>query len=364
MELIYELIAMPSIQALGVVAGSIIAAWLVELIISKTLAVAASRTATDLDDAIIEILRRPIFLSVVLYGLDWAVELLALPERFAGSVVSILKTLLIIVWGLATIRIGTIVLHSMSAKARERALLQPRTLPVFDILLKTLVVAGTFYFIFLAWNIDLTAWMASAGIVGIAVGFAAKDTLANLFSGIFILADAPYKVKDWIMLDNQLRGEVTHIGVRSTRILTSDGVEINVPNAVIGNAQLLNECGGPHPRQRLRVKFSVAYGSDIDQVRAVVGAAIAGAPEVLDTPAPVVRFREMGDSGLNFEIWLWFDEPRMRDIIVDDILSRIYKAFNAASIEMPFPKRDIYIKEVPAGSFGLGGPSGSARRDH
>jgi MscS family membrane protein len=352
MEVVLELLQDPLIHASVVVVGSIVAAWLIELIITKTIAVAASKTQTDLDDKIIEIIRRPIFLTVLLYGLDWATDILELPERFVQPVDSLLKTLLILIWSIAVTRIGVAVLSTLAARERPRSVLQPRTLPVFDMLMRVCVVAGAIYAMFLAWHIDLTAWLASAGIIGIAFGFAAKDTLANLFSGIFILADGPYKVRDWVVLDEKLRGEVTHIGIRSTRILTTDDVEITVPNAIIGNAQCLNETGGPYRRQRVRIPFSVAYGSDVDQVRAVVRAAVDGATRILFEPeaaAPRVRFKAFGDSGLEFELSIWMDDPPAREAVIDDMATRIYKGLNAASIEIPFPKRDIYIKEMPKG---------------
>lgn len=347
MQVIEELLAISYVQALGIALLSIIAAWLVEQIIARTIAVAAARTKTDLDDAIVEIIRRPIFLSVLLYGLSWSEDLLELPDTFEGPVAALLQTLAIIIWTVASMRVGGLLLQTGSAKARERSLLQPRTLPVFDILLKTFAIAGCCYFVFLAWNVDLTGWLASAGIVGIAVGFAAKDTLANLISGLVILADAPYKVKDWIVLDNDLRGEVTHIGIRSTRILTNDDVEINVPNGVIGNAQLVNECGGPHVRQRVRVKYSVAYGSDIARVREVVISAIKDTPNIMTSPAATTRIRSLGESGLDFEALVWIEQPRSRDDVIDVITTRIYDALNAANIEIPYNKTDVYIKQMP-----------------
>ncbi len=350
MEVILELIQEPLIQSAGVIIGSIIAAWLIELLITKTLAAAAAKTKTDVDDKVVEIIRRPVFLSVLIYGLDWAADLLDLPPRLSNPIDSLLKTLIILIWSIAATRIGAVVLISLAARERKRSMLQPRTLPVFDILMRIVVVAGAIYAMFLAWHIDLTAWLASAGILGVAFGFAAKDTLANLFSGIFILADGPYKVHDWIVLDDQLRGEVTHIGIRSTRILTPDDVEITVPNAIIGNAQLLNETGGPYRRQRVRIYLSVAYGSDVDKVREVLLACTEGAPHILDRPdsaKPRTRFRSLGESGLEFELWVWIDDPKLRELVVDDMTTRVYKALNAAGIEIPYAKRDIYIKQMP-----------------
>jgi MscS family membrane protein len=344
MEAIRELIEDPLVRAAGIIVGSIIAAWLIELLITVTVAKAAAKTKTDLDDKIVEVIRRPVFLTVLLWGLDWALDVLVLPERFSTPIASLLQTLSILIWSVAFTRIGSVLLRAFAAKERPRSMLQIRTLPVFDILMRIFVVSTALYFMFLAWHIDLTAWMASAGILGVAFGFAAKDTLANLFSGIFILADGPYKVKDWIVLDNQLRGEVTNIGIRTTRILTPDGVEVTVPNAIIGNAQLLNETGGPFMRQRVRIKLSVAYGSDIDRVREVLIACIEGADHLLDKPTPHTKFANLGDSGLEFELYAWIEDPQHRERVIDDLTGRVYKALNAAQIEIPYPKQDIYIR--------------------
>jgi MscS family membrane protein len=348
MDTVLELAQEPLVQAAAAILGSIIAALLAELLISTLIARLAAKTETDADDKIIEIIRRPIFLTVLLWGLGYSAALLIDPEHYQSRVVPLLETVSIFIWAIAGTRVGEVLLKTFAAKDRPRAMLQPRTLPVFDIFMRILVVSGAMYFMFLAWEIDLTAWMASAGVLGIAFGFAAKDTLANLFSGIFILADGPYKVKDWIILDDNRRGEVTHIGIRSTRIMTNDEIEITIPNAVIGNAQLINETGGGSRRQRLRVPFSVAYGCDIAQVRETVLACIEGAQHVLATPTPRTRLRRLGDSGLEFELELWFDEPQVRDVIVDDVATRIYNALNAASIEIPYPKQDVYIRSMPS----------------
>ena len=155
----------------------------------------------------------------------------------------------------------------MSLHEDRSSLIQSRTAPLFQNISMVVLVGGAVYFLFLAWQINVTAWLASAGIVGIAVGFAAKDTLANLFAGVFILVDAPYSVGDFVNLDGGERGRVTQIGLRSTRLLTRDDIEIIIPNSVMGNTKIINESGGPHEKERIRIKVGVAYGSDIDVVR-------------------------------------------------------------------------------------------------
>ncbi len=146
----------------------------------------------------------------------------------------------------------------------------------------------------------MAGWLASAGVIGIAVGFAAKDTLANLFSGMFILADAPYKIGDYIVLDNGDRGLVRHIGLRSTKILTRDDVEVTIPNAIINNSKIINQSGGPEKRFRLRIAISVAYGTRIEDVRTAT-ITIANSEElVLQTPSPKLRFCRFEASAIAF----------------------------------------------------------------
>ena len=342
-ETLTTLMSHPKIKAAVIIAGSIGAAYIVSYILNRTLVVFAKRTKTGLDDVVLEATRYPIFLSVVLIGLFWSSEV-ALTKAWSSVVIAILKTIAIIVWCFATLRISSALLDSTTSRS---GLFQRRTVPIFDMVGKIFVVGAGIYFVFLAWDIDVTAWLASAGIVGIAVGFAAKDTLANLFSGIFIVADAPYKVGDFIVLDGDLRGQVTRIGMRSTRILTRDDIEITIPNAVIGNSKIINEAGGPHVKQRMGITVYAAYGSDIDQVREVLSQCTSNIDGISPAPSPQIRFREMADSGLRFELLVWIDDPAERGQVVDALNCAVYKAFKTAGLEIPYPKRDLYIRQMP-----------------
>jgi small-conductance mechanosensitive channel len=304
-------------------------------------------TDTDVDDRVADILKGPVFWSFV-FGGAWLAEIpLALDERVGHAVKGVMLTLIIVMWSVALLRSSKVVLEALSRNADRVRWIQPKTVPLLDMVAKFLVVGAGVYFICVAWNVPLTSWLASAGIVGIAVGFAAKDTLANLFSGVFILADAPYKVGDFVVLDGGVRGQVQEIGIRSTRILTRDDVEVTVPNAVIGNARIVNETGGPYDKMRVRVKVSAAYGSDVDQVRDVLLGCAEDAPFLVAEPAPRVRFRSFGDSGLDFELLAWIEQPLYRGRVLDELNRRVYKAFIAEGIEIPYPKQDVYVKELP-----------------
>ena len=310
-----------------------------------------SRTETYLDDRLLAIARPPIYYSLVITGFSTAVKIMPLSDNLTDKLIFGFKTIGVFIWMIALIRVSKIVLQQLawggSGANKKHRLIQPQTLPLFDNLSKLVIVAIAVYVMFQIWGIDMTAWLASAGIVGIAVGFAAKDTLANLFSGVFILADTPYKIGDYIVLDGNQRGKVTHIGLRSTRLITRDDVEVTVPNSIMGNSKVTNQSGGPHPKFRIRVKVGVAYGTDIDRVREILMSIATNEPLVTKIPEPRVRFRNFGDSSLDFELLCWIEDPELRGRTLDKLNEAVYKQFNENYIEIPFTKQDIYIKEFP-----------------
>ncbi len=342
------------VVALTILLGAVVAALALNLVLTRWVALLTRKTKTELDDQLLSALKRPLFVSVILLGVAWASLRFQLDRPTAYVLDGVLKTLAVFIWSTAGMRLGSALLQALSRHAGKVALVQPRTLPLFEILVKVLVIGGAVYFAFLAWEINVTGWLASAGIVGIAVGFAAKDTLANLFAGFFILADAPYKLGDFILLESGLRGKVTDIGIRSTRVLTRDDIEVTIPNAVIANSKIINETGGPWEKERVRVKVVVAYGSDVDQVKQLLLACAAQASHVCAEPTPRVRFRSFGDSGLDLELLAWIDEPVLRGRVIDDLNTRVYKALGAAGVEIPYPKRDVYLHN-PAGRGAPGG---------
>ena len=224
--------------AIAIIVISYVLANVVAMIVSRIIVRITKKTIFTWDDKIVEIVHRPLFWSVLLLGIILAMESLAAPAIIAMIIYSIVATVLVVIWSTFIIRLLKISLQALSVSEHKHSFVKPQTRPLFENIGVLLIAAIAIYFIFKSWRIDMTAWLASAGIVGIAVGFAAKDTLANLFSGVFILADAPYKIGDYVVLDSGERGKVTHIGIRSTRLLTRDDVEITIPNAIMGNTSI------------------------------------------------------------------------------------------------------------------------------
>jgi small-conductance mechanosensitive channel len=307
----------------------------------------AARTASDLDDRVLESLQKPLMYTLLVWGLALATSILDIPPELHRSVFALIYTGLAIVWTVFAVRFTRLVLRQMAANERRFIVLHSQTLPLFENLAFLIIIGVSIYYTLSSWNVDMTAWLASAGIIGIAVGFAAKDTLANLLAGVLIMADAPYKITDYVVLETGERGEVTNIGLRSTRILTRDHIEITIPNSVMGNTKIINESAGPSTRSRIRAKIGCAYGSDIDQVEAILLAVADAEEEVCKTPIPTVRFRGFGESSLDFELMVWIDRPGDRGRILHQIYGAVYRAFARDGVEIPFPKRALYIKEMP-----------------
>jgi len=338
----------PWLRALIIIGLAFVAAFVIDWVVVRFLRVVARRTKSAADDRLIAMFHRPIQFTVLLGGLYFASLQLGLNEQYPdvdweGRIRSLLLTILIIVWTVFAARFSVFLMKVLSKGTERFQVIEPRTLPLFENLAKVLVLCGSIYFLIVAWDADITGFLASAGIAGIAIGFAAKDTLSNLFAGVFILADAPYRLGDFIVLDSGERGEVVHIGLRSTRLLTRDDIEITIPNSVMGSAKILNETKGPHPKRRLKVPVGVAYGSDIDLVREALLEVAAEEPMVCQDPQPKVRFRRLGESCLDFELLCWIEEPVFRGRVTDALLVRLYKKFQEKEIEISFPQLDLHL---------------------
>ena len=337
----------PLIGAAVIVLLGWLAARLVLLVFRHTSHQVTRRTSTELDDLLIKHLGRPIFATIFYSGLGLAMISLQLPGLFTSMILRVLASLVVFLWLSAGFAIMRVLLDTLGAVHDRFELIEARTIPMFDMISKILLVGMAGYLLLLIWEINATAWLASAGVVGIALGFAAKDSLANLFSGVFIVVDSPYKLGDFVNLSSGERGMVTHIGLRSTRLLTRDDIEITIPNAVIANSKIINESSGASTKRRIRIKVGVAYGSDLDEVSQVLLEIGKSHPNTCMDPAPRVRMRAFGASSLDFELLCWINEPVLRGRVTHELLVTVYKGLNEAGIEIPFSKHDVYIKEMP-----------------
>jgi MscS family membrane protein len=346
-----DLSRLPIMQRLMVLAVYAVLAKLADLFVNRILKrLAAFHTATDLDDKIIDTLHTPIVFSVFFFGVLHA---LSMPPAFAQPWQRFLpaaaQSVALIVWTLAALRLfmvlGEHYLESISARGKIGADL----FLLLKNVIRVVIIVSSLVWLLSIWNVNLAPIFASAGIAGIAVALAAKDSLANFFGGISIFADKTFKVGDYIVIDDVQRGEVAEIGVRSTRIMTRDDVLITVPNSILANSKIINE-SAPIPRFRIRVPVGVAYGSDLEQVEAILLAVAADNPAVVKEPAARARLRSFGSSSLDFELLCWVEDPRFKGLEIHNLLKGIYRAFGANGITIPFPQQDVHIRQLPESS--------------
>ena len=210
--------------------------------------------------------------------------------------------------------------------------------------ISTILIFAIWYWGGLEFGLPVNAVFASAGIAGVALALAARESLANFFGGISILFDGPFKTGDFIVLDTGERGEVKSIGMRSTRLLTLDGILITIPNSIITNAKIINE-SAPYPHFRVRLAVGVAYGSNLDQVERVLTDIAKECDLVRKDPPPVARVRTFGDSSIDFELLAWAIKPHDRGRVVHELSKGISKRFAEEEIIIPFPQRDVNLQQ-------------------
>ncbi|HHD56287.1 MAG TPA: mechanosensitive ion channel family protein, partial [Desulfobulbaceae bacterium] len=314
-----------------------------DLFIDRLLIRIAARTHWQADERIMEIVHRPICWSIFLLGIMHAVLLEpAFDAPWNIVLPNIVKTLILMVWWFSLIREIT----AMDEHNMEWALSKidkTHFYMIKNISRIVLLFTGILWGLVI-WNVNLTPLFASAGIIGIAIALAAKDTLANFFGGIALFIDAAYKVGDYIILDTGERGEVVEVGIRSTKIKTRDDILITIPNSIMSTTKIINQ-SAPEPRYRIRLDVGVGYDSDLRLVEKTLLAVAKQNNALADKPLPRVRVRSFGDSAIHFQLLVWVQDPRHRGRETHNLLKMIHSAFQERGIEIPFPKRDVNLTE-------------------
>ena len=335
----------PWLQVAVIIVAATLGTWLVALFLDRVVARLAARTRTEADDKVVEAVHWPIRVLLLAVGFGIGVERLQLEPEVVSTVRRALLTVVLVFWTVASMRVAEVLLRGLARRHRRGALVSGQAEPLFENVVKVAVLLLGGYAALRVWSFDISGLLAAGGIAGLAIGFAARDTLANVFAGVFIFADRPYEVGDFVTLDTGERGVVTQIGLRSTRLLTRDDVGITIPNAVIGNAKINNESGGRHVKYRLRIRVGIAYDSDVQRVEAIQLGVARENDKVCSEPEPRVRFRAFGPSAFEYELLCWIEEPVHRGIVVHELLTGTHRAFAQAGIEIPFNQHDVHIKE-------------------
>ncbi|MBW2601283.1 MAG: mechanosensitive ion channel family protein, partial [Deltaproteobacteria bacterium] len=198
-----------------------------------------------------------------------------------------------------------------------------------------------------ALGINVVPFVAGAGVAGIAIGFAAKDTLSNLIAGILLIMDRPFEIGDrievWPAPQNSATwGDVINIGLRATQIRTTDNIVIIIPNNEIMMRDIINYTT-ISTDIRVRIAIGVSYDTDIQKAKSVIVDVAKTAEWVSEDPPPKVVVRQFGESSVDLELRVWIKDARKRMDTISFMTDNIKEAFDREGIEIPYPKRDINI---------------------
>ena len=325
----------------------------------------ATKTETDLDDELVRTLRHAFKLTVVAWAL-WRIIGLWVPILGAsnpeGDWVAYSTQPRDWVWGIwiavVFFPLSRFVGHLMRSfetriisRTSETAL-DETALPMVNRFVRFIVIAIGLLLAMTHLGLQIAPLLAGAGVAGLALSLAAKDTLSNLIAGVLLIMDRPFQVGDRIELWNAPRetgtwGDVIEIGLRATKIRNPDNLVVVVPNNEIMRRDIINYTMSGEDI-RLRIPFSVAYESDIERAKVLLKEAAHEVKGVKLDPAPIVIVRGFGPSEVNLQLRVWIQEARNRRRIADEITEKSMVKFAKAGVEIPYPKRELYIKGAGA----------------
>lgn len=212
-----------------------------------------------------------------------------------------------------------------------------------DTVLHYIIVILGFLMALSQLGVNVTAALAGVGVAGIAIGFAAQDSVANVISGILIFWDKPFEVGDWIETEGQY-GKVMNITLRTTRIRTPTNTYIVVPNKRIIDEVLENY--SKHGEVRVDAVIGIAYKEDIGRAKEVLLEAVKSLDGALDSPSPDVVVDELAGSSVNLKTRIWIKKPEKLKGMYFKLNETMKIALDEAGIEIPFPHTQLIVDTV------------------
>ncbi|MBC7963207.1 MAG: mechanosensitive ion channel [Steroidobacteraceae bacterium] len=322
---------------------------LVVMILNKWGKRLTSFTSTDLDDRIME--RAVPYVSRLFFilGVYLAIRSMPLNEKLVNIASGLLYIILVvIVFKLIYDALNDLINWYVAGQQEtSRAAMSRQMLPVAEKIVSLFLMATALIIILKHFSYDIFSLVTALGIGSLAIGLAAKDTLANMISGFTLMLDRPFRIGDRIQLSGGQIGDVADIGLRSTKIKTLDNQLLVIPNSDLCNTMLINQAF-PDNRAKGRINIGVSYGSDVERVKELLVTTAREVDEVLVDPLPESYFTSFGDSSLNMALFFWVEDYARLFAVTDKINTLIIRRFKEHEIEIPFPTRTVIMeKEQP-----------------
>ncbi|RJX29929.1 MAG: mechanosensitive ion channel family protein [Desulfarculus sp.] len=224
--------------------------------------------------------------------------------------------------------------------------LEPSTRSLIGILAKTVIVivVGIISLELIGVKMDMLTFFS--GALGFGLGIGLRAVFSNLICGIILMVDKSIKPGDVIQV-GEIFGRVTALKARFASVVTRDGREYLIPNEDLVSRQVIN-CSYSDRAVRLKVPITIAYGSDVDQAMALAEEAAAPVKRVCAQPPPASRLMGLGDSAINLELRFWISDPENGVAnVTSEVLQRVLALYAQHGVEIPFPQRDLRIKQMP-----------------
>ncbi len=324
--------------------------WGLSLILQYLLVKVAPRftayTGTDLGDRVLKRITPPASLLVLFAGLYIAVHSLPLPDKAQLATSGIIFVINIVIFTNIAFRMINEFLSWYGTRVMERTGGGPdrQILPLIEKVFVIFLVCSALIVILKHFDYDILSLVTALGIGSLAIGLAAKDTLANMISGFTLMIDRPFRIGDRIQLASGQWGDVVDIGLRSTRMQTADNTLLIIPNSDLCNSTVIN-MAFPDIKGKGRVNVGVAHGSDVSVVKSLLVDIALELPDVLRDPPPEAFFITLGDSALNISLFFWVDDYNKVFATTDRLNTMIITRFRAAGIEIPYPTRTVLLEK-------------------
>ncbi len=266
--------------------------------------------------------------------------------EFGDSAVTMLSLVKIAFWFVLVLALNVLVRRLVVSRLLRRTHFDPGLQFAITKFFGYVFVTLGFYVALVVNGIDLSSLALIAGALGVGIGFGLQNIVSNFVSGLILLAERPIVLGDRIEVAG-VAGQVTKISLRSTTVVTNDNISIIVPNSDLITHPITNWSYGD-PKVQFRIPISVAYGTDVERLRAVLLEVAAEHPGVLKSPVPTVFFGGFGDSALNFELGVWTqDMARSPRRFRSEINFAIERKLRENNIEIPFPQRVVHLRPAP-----------------
>ncbi len=311
------------------------------------------RTATALDDQLVEALRRPLRWMLFLLGVYYGIHRSPLSDAWVHRTDAVLFAAAALAVTVALIRTWTIV---VGWYARESAVAGAELASEFGPLLskagRLLVAVLGAVVVLHHFGVNVQSVVVSLGVGSLAIGLAAQDTLANMFGGFTLMLDRPFRLGERIKLASGEVGDVEAIGLRATRIHTVDDTVLVVPNSVLVKERIVNQ-SRPTREMTTRLELGVAYGSDLGRVKTILREAALASDLVNRDREPAVLVTRLGDSAIHLQLVFWVLDFSQQGVAVSAVNEAISERFSAEGIEIPPPGRRFVVEGAGDGPGSL-----------